>query len=127
MNQPTPNSSKCVFFRVVDSITHRFLHGPYLFPMLFRSITQHQTMAASHILFAVFLAFGLVQLGNTWSWSTEAPANEGRLECYGDDWQVIRCENGCRTTVQEFEGEWLPPQRGCREGWSPDIMPVKPN
>ena len=80
-------------------------------------------MAALHALVAIFFAFGLVQVAN--AYGTEEPASQGRLQCYDDDFDIIRCEYGCRTTQQWWEGEWLPAERGCREQWTPDKLPVK--
>merc|ERR1712048_183238 len=95
-----------------------FLSGSLTTSSKQRLTTKEDTMAALHTLFAIFLAFGLVQLGN--AYGTEAPE---RLKCYDDDFNIIHCEHACMTTQQEWEGEWLPAEeRGCAD-WNPNTIP----
>ena len=64
-------------------------------------------MAALHTLFAIFFAFGLVQLGKTYGTEEPFTRSQEGVQCYDEDFDIIHCDWGCVSTRQNWEGENL--------------------
>ena len=75
--------------------------------MSFRLTTKEDTMAALHTLFAIFFAFGLIQLGKTYGTEEPFTRSQEGLQCYDEDFDIIHCDWGCMSTQQSWEGEFL--------------------